>query len=234
MSLYKVDVSAAAELLVRPFYLEQVARVDHFALYLYLCEGAVARHRHSTQDELFYVHEGLLSLDTDWGRVGLTRRELAVVPRGLAHTSSSLMRTMIILFQAYSDAERRNGHGRLSADKRLSGLPKWSVDDEAHDLGRPYLPHPLTQVDEMSLRLVWCQGETPWHSHLEHDEMLLVIEGRLQVEVEGETMGLAQDELLVIPRHQVHRLISSQHTLALSLIHGEVDPLTHMGHSIRE
>jgi homogentisate 1,2-dioxygenase len=229
MSIHKVDVAAAAAQLSRPFLLGQIAQVDHFALYLYLCEGAVARHRHLTQDELFYVHSGILSLDTDWGRISLDQRELAVVPRGLAHLSSSLIHTSVILFQAQGDPERKNGHGRLIMEQSTGPLPKWAVVEEAERLPRPYLPAPLAQVDEMSLRLVWCQGETPWHQHPNHDELLWVEDGRLEVGTEEGLISVHEDELIVIPRDHIHRVTSIQHTIALSLIHGEVSPLTHMG-----
>jgi homogentisate 1,2-dioxygenase len=209
--------------------LGQIAQVDHFALYLYLCEGAVARHRHLSQDELFYVHSGILSLDTDWGRISLDRHELAVVPRGLAHLSSSLIHTCVVLFQAQGDAERKNGHGRLVVEQNTGPLPKRSVDEEAERIPQPYLPVPLVQADEMSLRLIWCQGETPWHQHPYHDELLWVQDGRLEVGTEEGPNSVHEDELVVVPRGRIHRLTSIQHTIALSLVHGEVSPLTHMG-----
>jgi homogentisate 1,2-dioxygenase len=229
MSIHKVDVASAAAQLSRPFLLGQIAQVDHFALYLYLCEGAVARHRHLAQDELFYVHSGILSLDTDWGRIALDRRELAVVPRGLAHQSSSLVHTCVILFQAQGDPERKNGHGRLDVEQGTGPLPKRSVIKEADRIPQAYLPVPLAQADEMSLRLIWCQGDTPWHKHSNHDELLWVEDGRLEVGTEEGPVSVHEDELIVIPRDRIHRVTSIQHTIALSLVHGEVSPLAQMG-----
>lgn len=228
MSLKKVDLNAAARRLNKPFLMEQIAQVDHFALYLYLCEGAVTRHRHLTQDELFYVHSGVLSLDTDWGTVMLSRREFAIIPRGLSHLSGSIVRTVVLLFQAQSDPNRKNGHGRIVVAPRPHSLAKWSVAEAVNLLRQPYLPLPLAQVDEMSLRLVWCQGETSWHAHMEHDELLFVMEGRLEIGSELGPLSVAPDELVVIPRTRVHRLASAQRAIILSLIHGHVTPQVQM------
>ncbi len=228
MSLPKVNLALLAKDLVRPFLMTRIAQIDHFALYMYLCEGAVSRHRHLTQDELFYVHSGLLSLDTDWGRALLSARELAVVPRGMEHASGSIVRTVVLLFQAQSDPERKNGHGRLTMDRRRDALPKWSIAQETEQLLRPYLPLVLAQVDEMSLRLVWCQGETSWHAHPHHDELLWVEDGHLDLGTELGPVVLEENELVVIPRNRIHRLVSVRQTTVLSLIHGEVSPEEHM------
>jgi len=229
MGLSKVDLNAAVGKLSKPFFMEPIAQVDHFALYLYLCEGAVAQHRHLTQDELFYVHSGVLSLNTDWGSVMLSRREFAVVPRGLSHLSGSIVRTAVVLFQAQSDPNRKNGHGRMIVAPRPHSLPKWSVGEAASLLRQPYLPIALAQADEMSLRLVWCQGETSWHAHPDHDELLFVMEGRLDLGSEMGSVSVAADEMLVIPRDRVHRLTSAERATALSLIHNQVPPRAQMG-----
>ncbi|TEU15346.1 MAG: cupin domain-containing protein [Anaerolineales bacterium] len=229
MTVHKVDVEAVAKGLERPFLMQQIAQVDHFGVHLYLCRGAVARHRHVTQDELFYVHSGSLALDTDWGHITLSRREFAVVPQGLAHVSGSIAGAVIMLFQARGDPDRKNGHGRLTLDPGTQLLPKWSVDRAADRLRKPYLPLAVAQVDEMRVRVVWCLGETNWHVHPDHDEMLLITDGRLNVATPTASFGAKTDELLVIPRRRIHRLTSSQDTIVLSLIHGEVTLEAHMG-----
>jgi len=233
MPVTKTDIEAVAARLRRPFLMEQVARVDHFAVYAYLCEGAVARHRHITQDELFYVHSGVLRLDTDWGRVDLSSHEFCTIPRGLAHVSASPVRTVIVFFQALGDPERQNGHGRLMVDDRPGGLPYWSVSAEAERLDEPYYPRHVVNVDEMSLRVIWCEGATPWHAHPRHDELLLVENGRLDVGTEEGPVTLDEGQMVVVPRGRLHRLSSTRHTVATSLMHGAVTPLEQMGREER-
>ncbi len=103
------------------------------------------------------------------------------------------------------------------------------MDEAAGLLRQPYLPIALAQVDEMSLRLVWCQGETSWHTHPDHDELLFVMEGHLGLESEIGSASLAADEMLVIPRNRVHRLTSAERTTVLSLIHNQIPPKTQVG-----
>ena len=81
----------------------------------------------------------------------------------------------------------------------------------------------------MSLRLVWCQGATPWHAHPHHDELLLVEDGRLDVSTEEGPVSLGAGQMAVVPRGRLHRLASVQHTVVTSLIHGGVSPLEQMG-----
>lgn len=229
MTTKKVSLARIAPRLDTPFFMRRVAQVDHFTIYVYLCQGFVARHRHVSQDELFFVQDGLLSIDTDWGRITLSRRELTVVPRGLSHTSGSVVRSIVVLLQAHADPDRKNGHGRLSADSSIDALPKWSVTREVARLSDPYLPVRLAQVDEMSLRLVLCQGRSRWHLHPHHDELEWVQEGHLGIETEAGLVELLEDELVVIPRGTLHRLESSRRTVALSLVRGELSPQAHMG-----
>mgnify|MGYP001028753204 CR=1 FL=1 len=237
MDMHKIDVAAVAERLSEPFLMEQIARVDHFGVYLYLCEGFVPRHHHMSRDEMFYVYKGLFSVQVYQGLgtanagqryLNLSDDELTVIPRGLAHETGSLIRTICFNLQAQSDPERKNGHSRLTVDD-IAELPKWSISREAERLGEPCLPIHLAQVDEMSLRLVECEGTTAWHRHPHHDEMLFVREGALGISTEAGQIELAPDELYVIPRDQIHRLSATQPTLVVSLIHGEVSIPAHMG-----
>lgn len=230
MILYKIDVEAIAQSLTTPFQMEHIAPVDHFAVYLYLCQGMVASHRHVVQDELFYVHQGVMSLATDWGNLDLAAGELAVVPRGVAHRSGSREPSIVMLFQADAEPERKNGHGRLTSASGPSGLPKWSVAAESAHLSQPFLAQSVAAVDEMCLRVVLCEGATSWHAHDAHDELLFVVDGRLEVSTEIGPLTLGRGELLVMPRARIHRLASRERTVVLSLIHGEVTPLRQMGY----
>jgi len=229
MGLQPVDVDGLADRLRKPFVMEPLAEVDHFSVYVYLCTGAVARHRHLTQDELFYCHTGMLTLETDWGTTNLLRHEFAVVPRGLAHVSGSIMRTVVLFFQARADPDRKNGHGRLSADEPPGGLRKWSALEEVPRGTRPFLPRETATVDEMSLRVLRGEGLAPRHAHRAHDELLYTIEGSVQIDTDEGALVLSEGQLVVIPAGQIHRLESSQPSTLVSLIHREVPPAAHMG-----
>ena len=223
------DVAAISASLTTPFLLHRVAQSDHFSVYLYLCQGFVAKHRHFTQDELFFVINGIMSIETEVGTVTLRDDEYTVVPRGAAHLSGSVLQTTVMLFQGHTDPDRKNGHGRLTGDSVRGGLPKGDFRPETGDLPEPFHPQHLAQVDEMSLRLVAGVGTTPWHKHALHDEMLWLREGSLDVGMAHDGTTMEENQILVIPRDTIHRLSASQPAVALGLIHGKVSAHAHMG-----
>jgi mannose-6-phosphate isomerase-like protein (cupin superfamily) len=225
----KTNIITLGHKLDVPFLMHRVATIDHFSAYLYVCDGFVAKHRHISQDELFVVIDGVMGIDTDWGNVALVDDEFVVIPRGLTHRSGSIVHTLVMLFQAQTDPDRKNGHGQLFVDTRAGELSKGALR-VSPDGSRPaYRPERLAQVDEMSLRRMHCAGTTPWHRHVEHDELLWVREGHLEVGTEHGGVRLEANDLGVIPRNTIHRLSAQGQALALGFIHDQVTPAAHMG-----
>ena len=44
-----------------------LTQMDDLALSVFLCQGTMPFHRHLDQDELFMVHSGTISIESDWG-----------------------------------------------------------------------------------------------------------------------------------------------------------------------
>ena len=84
-----IRVDDIARTLDRPFVMQQIARVDHFGVFMYLCQGFVQRHQHTTQDELFYVYRGILVMNTDWGQAA-PLKGAHMAPVSFAHTVAYL------------------------------------------------------------------------------------------------------------------------------------------------
>lgn len=227
MPLDKLHVGTLAEGLEKPFLMMQIATIDDFSAFLYLSSGFVSRHRHLSQDELFYVCQGLLNFDTDWGRLALSDDELTVIPRGLSHLSGAVVRTIVMRFAAATDVDRKNGHGHVMSESQ-GVLPKRSLPREDSIL-RPNVPLPVAQVDDMSLRLMSAVGDTSWHRHSEHEELVWVREGAVAVGGEAGSTELGHDELVVIPRGMTHRIEAQDRAWVVSLIHADVSPQAHMG-----
>lgn len=227
----KIDIVQLASKLTRPFMLQLVARLDHFGIYLYLAHGAVASHRHPTQDELFYVINGMLTIETEIGQVVLQSGEMAMIPRGIEHASSSMENTSVLLAQVLGDPERKNGHGRTIPARNQPVISRLAPFEVTHGLTQPFFSVALTQVDEIAVRAAWCQGVVGWHRHAEHDELLMVLDGQLNVGTEAGTFALKTNELVVIPRQHVHHLSTTRQTLLLSLVHSDLSPSAQMGHA---
>ncbi|MHB9033932.1 MAG: cupin domain-containing protein [Anaerolineae bacterium] len=229
MAFAKVNLRQLAQDLSRPFMLHEIARLDHFALYLYLARGAIAPHRHQLYDELFYTVTGSLKLESASGSVVIQEGEFALVPKGVEHMSSSLHNSTILMAQAKADPERKNGHGGMHPNQQA--ITRITPRSVTHGLSQTFFSVALGLVDEMALRAAWCQGQVNWHRHPDHDELLLVVEGQLEVVTDEETIVLHDDELVIISRNIRHQLRTQAQTLLISMVHADISPSTQMGYT---
>lgn len=76
----------------------------------------------------------------------------------------------------------------------------------------------LTQVNTSCLRLAVFRGEYRWHHHPHSDELFLVVEGRLEIDLEdGRTLALDPWQCAVVPAGTVHRTRAVGRTVNLTL-----------------
>jgi mannose-6-phosphate isomerase-like protein (cupin superfamily) len=54
------------------------------------------------------------------------------------------------------------------------------------------------------------EGEFPWHSHAETDDLFLVLDGRIRLETEQGNVELGPGELYVVPRGVLHRPVAER------------------------
>jgi homogentisate 1,2-dioxygenase len=227
-SLELVSIPEHVKRLSEPFTMIDLAQIDDLALSLYLCQGTMPHHRHVDQDELFLVHSGTISLESDWGTAILRPGELAVVPKGVGHRSSSLLRSLVLLFQPRLMANRRNGDRRLFALKRGGRLEKVSVPSVGDQIATPFSQVTLAHVDTFDLELMLCEGSGPW-LHADHQATLvLCYDGYLTLDTESDQVALDTGDLVVVPQCTPYRLSCPQQALAMGVQrHGQPGlPLT--------
>jgi len=205
MPLTKVSVASEAAKLKEPFSLLELAYVDDFVLSVYSCQGALVWHKHVDQDELFLVHSGVISLESEWGNVVLHSGELAVVPKGVAHRSASFLWSIVLLFHARLLVERRDGHRRLFVLGDEGRLTKVNVLHEASTLFKPFLPREVARVDSFVVEVSRCQGSSAWDRNPKGGKLFLVQEGELALESEAGEVILRAGELAVMPKGIRHR-----------------------------
>jgi mannose-6-phosphate isomerase-like protein (cupin superfamily) len=64
----------------------------------------------------------------------------------------------------------------------------------------------LAKVNDHCVRMAIMRGEYPWHCHRDSDEFFFVLEGCLEIDVEGHpTVSLGPGEAYLIPAAVVHR-----------------------------
>ena len=120
---------------IRRMALVEVARVSALVIHAYFCQGAVQWHKHIDHDELFLVQQGWMVLESEWGNITLKPDEMAVMPKGVSHRSSSQLRAVVLLLQPAVAADRKNGHRRIFA------IPGENELRRAFRRGRRPAPH---------------------------------------------------------------------------------------------
>ena len=89
----------------------------------------------------------------------------------------------------------------------------------------PWFNQTLTTVNESVVRLGVLEGEFHWHRHEREDEFFFVLEGRLEIEIEGrEPAVLEPQQGITIPRNVMHRPIAHGRTVVLMVEPGGVVP----------
>lgn len=67
-------------------------------------------------------------------------------------------------------------------------------------------PRTVCEYNGHDVMVVKVQGEYQWHSHPDTDDFFLVIEGELELDLEGgKTVRLGPGQLFVVPRGMQHR-----------------------------
>jgi homogentisate 1,2-dioxygenase len=212
-----ISIPQHAARLTEPFTMIDLAPIDDLVLSIFLCQGNLPRHRHMDQDELFLVHSGTISLESEWGPVILRPGELAVAPKGVAHRSSSLLRSLVLLLQPRLMVNRRNGDRQLFALKGGGRLEKISVPAVGRQIAIPYRPVALADVDTYAVHVMACEGAGPWWDTERQDSLVLCHDGRLTLETEHERLSLDSAELVVIPKGVAYRLSSSRRALVVGV-----------------
>jgi len=65
-------------------------------------------------------------------------------------------------------------------------------------------PKIIAQLNDYQVKIAKIQGEFVWHSHLETDEIFLVVDGKLTIHLREGDLYLESGEMCVIPRGVEH------------------------------
>jgi quercetin dioxygenase-like cupin family protein len=82
-----------------------------------------------------------------------------------------------------------------------------SLEEECSVLAELWSPRVVGQVNNQYIKVAKVQGEFPWHSHEDEDEMFLVLRGVLRIgrgETDGGPVSLRAGEFFVVPRGVRH------------------------------
>lgn len=92
-----------SEIAGRPWEPIDVARVNDQVVRMAFCRGEYHWHKHTKEDELFYVLKGELTVQMKppHSDVYLKKGEVLVVPKGVEHCPKSSTDTYILVFEPF-------------------------------------------------------------------------------------------------------------------------------------
>lgn len=101
-------------------------------------------------------------------------------------------------------------------DVRFGPLERFDVNELAAANNRPWYNQTLSRVNDCVMRVGVIRGDYPWHRHDDEDELFYVVDGGLELDVEGrDAIPLAPGQGVVVPRGVRHRPRAARRTTIL-------------------
>lgn len=210
--LTRFNVFEIAAELDRPFVIANVAHVNDVLVGVYICEGALQWHKHMDIDELFWVYEGTMLLESEYGDLLLEPGELTVVPKGTRHRSSAVERATVLILRCGFMPNRKNGNRQLYGIHG-AGLQRISLRDRARLLAAPFRFTTVAQFEDSRLQIARGNGRWPVELPVAHDRLLYVAEGALTVRTVRDRLRLGPGDFTVVPRGAFYHLFTAEDTL---------------------
>jgi mannose-6-phosphate isomerase-like protein (cupin superfamily) len=84
----------------KPWSPIEIARVNDQVVRMSLLEGEYHWHKHTNEDELFYVYRGSIVIQLkDQPDVELREGEMVVIPKGMEHCPKSVEPSYVLVFE---------------------------------------------------------------------------------------------------------------------------------------
>ncbi len=220
--LKKLNVSQVAAQLDKPFSMMNVASMGDIVVSVYICQGMLEWHKHLDNDELFWVYEGTILLESEWGNVRLRPGELAVVPKGVKHRSSSGLRASVLLLRCGYAPERKNGRRRLYAIPGEATLKRVSLGRAVKALSLPFQFQTVARIEDSVVQVAWGEGIWSVAISAAHDLLIFVLNGTATVRTSQSMLHLHPGDFVVVPRGAVYQLSTTRDTALLRVTRKDV------------
>lgn len=66
-------------------------------------------------------------------------------------------------------------------------------------------PKVIGEMNNYQFKLVKIENDFTWHKHEDTDETFFVVEGKMGIEFENETIELREGEMIVVPKGKKHK-----------------------------
>lgn len=97
-----INLEDKIEQIDKPWSPVEVARVNDQVVRISLLKGEFHWHKHTDEDELFYVYKGSIVIQLkDQPDIALHGGEMVVIPKGVEHCPKSVEPSYVLLFEPY-------------------------------------------------------------------------------------------------------------------------------------
>ena len=84
-------------------------------------------------------------------------------------------------------------------------MKKINLASKYKKINEHWSPKVVAEMNDYQFKLAKIKNDFIWHSHEDTDEAFIVIEGKIYIEFEDETVELSEGEMLVVPKGKKHR-----------------------------
>jgi mannose-6-phosphate isomerase-like protein (cupin superfamily) len=109
-------------------------------------------------------------------------------------------------------------------DIKFDHLQKFDIPQMVKECTDKWFNQSLTEVNNSVIRLGIVEGEYHWHKHDNDDEFFLVLEGKLFIDLEGETIELNPLQGVTISKGVMHKTRAPKKTVMLMVETKEIVP----------
>lgn len=112
----------------------------------------------------------------------------------------------------------------IHTDVKYPAMVKFDIADVIGANKDKWFNQTLVEVNDSVVRLGVLEGEFHFHKHDDEDELFYVVDGKLLLDVDGDTHELAQGQGYVVPKGVVHRTRAPEKVVVLMMALAGVKP----------
>lgn len=85
-----------------------------------------------------------------------------------------------------------------------------NLRDKLTQFSEYWSPRVVAEMNDYQFKLAKLRGEFVWHSHVDTDEVFIVLDGSMTLEFRDKAVLLAAGEMYVVPKGVEHRPVALQ------------------------
>ena len=84
-------------------------------------------------------------------------------------------------------------------------MTKINLKEKLSKFSEHWTPKIIAEMNDYQFKLVKIKGDFVWHDHADTDEVFIVLEGKMTIEFEDETVELNAGDMYVVPKGIQHK-----------------------------